>query len=115
MPLVQALAIDYVVLWRLGRLQARSSIGWVSTPRAGADRQVDALKRYKKAMDAVAVTLRSIVFYVCIAGEAANEWARRNGEIPQAGLPILRLGLAELAHHYGYAKIPAEREEAGAG
>jgi hypothetical protein len=57
----------------------------------------------------------SVIFYVCIAGEAANEWARRNGQIPQAGLPILRLGLAELAHHHGYAKIPAEREEAGAG
>src|SRR5580704_3688891 len=25
MPLVQALAMDYVVLWRLGRLQARAS------------------------------------------------------------------------------------------
>jgi hypothetical protein len=80
-----------------------------------ADRQVDALKRYKKAMDAVAVTLRSVVFYVCIAGEAASEWARRNGEIPQAGLPILRLELAEPAHYYGYAKIQADREEAAPG
>jgi hypothetical protein len=35
MPLVQALAMDYVVLWRLGRLQARASIGWVSTPQHG--------------------------------------------------------------------------------
>jgi hypothetical protein len=80
-----------------------------------ADHQVDALRRYKKAMDAVAVTLRSVVFYVCIAGEAANEWARRNGEIPQAGLPILRLGLAELAHHYGYAKIPVTDKTSLAG
>jgi hypothetical protein len=37
---VQALAMDYVVLWRLERLQARASIGWVYTPRAGAGAQL---------------------------------------------------------------------------
>jgi hypothetical protein len=66
-------------------------------------------------MAAVAVTLRSVVFYICIAGEAANEWARRKGEISQASLPILLLGLVELAHRYEYVKIPAEKEEAVAG
>jgi hypothetical protein len=71
-----------------------------------ADHQVDAWKRYKKAMDNVGQTLRPIVFYVCISGEAAHDWARRNAMIPQAGLPILRLALAELAHHYGLAKLP---------
>lgn len=71
-----------------------------------ADHQVDAWKRYKKAMDSVGQSLRSVVFYVCISGEAANDWARRNAVLPQAGLSILRLGLAELAHHYGLAKLP---------
>ena len=69
-----------------------------------ADRQVDAWKWYKKAMDAVGQTLRPVIFYVCIAGEAANEWARRNAMLPEAGLSILRLALAELAHHYGLCK-----------
>jgi hypothetical protein len=70
-----------------------------------ADHQVDAWKRYKTAVGALGQTLRPIVFYVAIAGESANDWARRNGMIPQAGLAILRLALAELAHHYGYVKL----------
>jgi Domain of unknown function (DUF6456) len=61
----------------------------------------------RRLWDAVGQTLRPVIFYVCIAGEAANEWARRNAMLPQAGLPILRLALAELAHHYELCKLPA--------
>jgi hypothetical protein len=57
-------------------------------------------------MNNIGQTLRPIMFYVCIGGEAAHDWARRNGMIPQAGLPILWLALAELAHYYGLAKLP---------
>ena len=70
-----------------------------------ADHQIDAWKRYKKSMDSVSQTLRQILFYVAIAGEAANDWARRNAMIPQAGLAVLRLALAELADHYGLCKL----------
>jgi hypothetical protein len=49
-----------------------------------------------------------VIFYVCIAGEASNDWARRNAMIPQAGLAVLRLALAELAHHYGLCKLPSQ-------
>jgi hypothetical protein len=73
-----------------------------------ADHKVDAWKRYKKAMDAVGQSLRPIMFWVCIGGEAANDWARRNGMLPQAGLPVLRLALAELSYHYGYIKPPRD-------
>jgi hypothetical protein len=71
-----------------------------------AEHQVDAFKRYKKSMDAVGQTLRPILFWVCIGGESANDWARRNGMLPQAGITILRLALAELAHHFGLIKLP---------
>jgi hypothetical protein len=74
-----------------------------------SDMQMDAEKRYKKAMNAVGQSLRPILFYVCLAGESANDWARRNAMIPQAGLSVLRLALAELAHHYGLAKLPNDR------
>jgi hypothetical protein len=70
-----------------------------------ADHQIDAWKRYKKAMDSVGQSLRSVVFYVCIVGEAATDWARRNAVLPQAGLSILTLGLAGLAYHYGLRKL----------
>jgi hypothetical protein len=73
-----------------------------------ADHQVDAFKRYKKSMNAVGNSLRPILFWVCIGGESANDWARRNGMNPDAGLPILRLALAELAHHFGIVKLPEE-------
>jgi hypothetical protein len=73
-----------------------------------ADHQIDALKRYKKAMNSIGQSLRPIVFWVCISGEAANDWARRNGMNPDAGLTVLRLALAELAHFYGYVKLPAD-------
>jgi hypothetical protein len=71
-----------------------------------ADHQVDAFKRYKKGMEAVGQTLRPILFWVCIGGESANDWARRNGMLPQAGITILRLALAELAHHFGLIRLP---------
>ena len=70
-----------------------------------ADKAVDALGRYKKAMNGIGRSLRPALYWVCIAGQSANEWAVRNGMVPQAGLAILRLSLAELAHHYGYVKI----------
>ena len=73
--------------------------------------QMDAEKRYKKAMNSVGQSLRPILFYVCLAGESANDWARRNAMIPQAGLSVLRLALAELAHHYGLAKLPNDHPE----
>lgn len=73
-----------------------------------ADHQIEAWKRYKKAMDAVGQSLRRVIFYGCIAGEASNDWARRNAMIPQADLAVLRLALAELAHHYGLCKLPAQ-------
>ena len=72
--------------------------------------------------DAVGQSLRPVISYVCIAGEASNDRARCNAMIPQAGLAVLRptamiigltrccLALAELAHHYGLCKLPAERE-----
>ena len=41
------------------------------------------------------------------AGISANDWARRNGMIPQAGLSILRLALAP-AHHFGFARSPQD-------
>ena len=71
-----------------------------------ADHQVDAFKRYKRAMEGVGQTLRPILFWVAIGGESANDWARRNGMLPQAGITILRLALAELAHHFGLIKLP---------
>jgi len=40
------------------------------------------------------------------AARPAHDWARRNGMIPLAGLQILRLALAEIAHYYGLAKLP---------
>jgi hypothetical protein len=75
-----------------------------------ADHQIDGWKRYKKAMDAVGQSLRPIIFYVCLADEASNDWARRNAMIPQAGPAVLRLALAELAHHYGHCKLPGVEE-----
>lgn len=70
-----------------------------------ADKQVDALNRYKKAMNAIGKSIRPAVFYVCIAGQFANDWAVRNCMDPKAGIAVLRLGLAELSHHYGYIKM----------
>jgi hypothetical protein len=75
-----------------------------------ADKQVDALKRYKKAVNAVGgdlgsgAALRSALFYVVIEGVHASDWARRNAKTPQVGIEILRLALLDLAHHYGIAK-----------
>jgi Domain of unknown function (DUF6456) len=74
-----------------------------------ADKQVDALQRYKKAMNSIGsetsgAAMRSCVFYVLIAGEHASDWARRNGKTPQVGIEILRMGLSDLAHYYGIAK-----------
>ncbi len=59
--------------------------------------QLEALKHYKKAMNAVGASLRPVLFCVIIAGESPGDWAARNGMIPQAGIAVLRLGLAELA------------------
>lgn len=73
-----------------------------------ADKQVDALARYKKAMKGIGGSLRPVLYYVCIAGNPANEWASRNGMVPQAGLPVLRLALADLATHYGYIRAQQE-------
>jgi hypothetical protein len=72
-----------------------------------ADKQVDALKRYKKAMDAVGMTLRPVLFWVCISGAYASDWAVRNSMDPKGGICVLRLALAELAHHYGYIRLPS--------
>jgi hypothetical protein len=77
-----------------------------------AGKQVDALNRYKKAMNSIGSetsggALRSCVFYVVIAGEHASDWARRNGKTPQVGIEILRMALADLAHYFGIAKNPA--------
>jgi hypothetical protein len=67
-----------------------------------SDMQMDAEKRYKRAMNSVgSSSLRAVIFYVCIAGEPGESWARRNALHPKSGLSILRLALAELAHHYG--------------
>jgi hypothetical protein len=71
-----------------------------------SDHQVDARKRYKAAMNGVGQTLRPILFWTAIAGESANDWARRNGMLPQAGITILRMALSELAHHFGIIKLP---------
>lgn len=76
-----------------------------------SDMQVDAERRYKRAMNAVGsetsgASIRSCVFYVVIAGERASDWARRSGKSPQVGIEILRMGLADLAHHFGDAKNP---------
>jgi hypothetical protein len=73
-----------------------------------ADKQVDAVKRYKKAMSGVGQSLRPVLVGVCLCGESANDWARRAGMIPQAGLTVLRLALADLAHYYGFIKLPNE-------
>lgn len=78
-----------------------------------ADHQVDAWRRYKKGMESVGQTLRAILFWVAIGGESANDWARRNGMLPQAGLPVLRLSLSELAHHYGLVKLDPAKTEVG--
>jgi hypothetical protein len=80
-----------------------------------ADKQVDALNRYKKAMNSIGSdtsggALRSCVFYVVIAGEHASDWARRNGKTPQVGIEILRMALADLAHYFGIAKNPARKD-----
>jgi hypothetical protein len=72
------------------------------------DKQVAALVRYKKAMNKLGISMRSPIYYICIAGEFADSWARRNGMVPQAGLAILRLALGELADFYGLAKNPVD-------
>ena len=61
-------------------------------------------------MNGVGQSLRPILFYCVLAGKSANDWARRNGMIPQAGLSVLRLALSELAHHYGLAKLPSDHQ-----
>lgn len=71
-----------------------------------ADIRADAEKRYKKAMAAIGPTLRSVLFWICITGEYASDWAVRNVMDPKRGICVLRLALAELAHHYGYVKLP---------
>jgi len=50
------------------------------------------------------------VIFMYAFGEASNDWDRRNAMIPQAGLAVLRLALAELAHHYGHCKLPGVEE-----
>lgn len=69
-----------------------------------SDKQVAALLRYKKAMNTLGISMRSPIYYICVAGEFADSWARRNGMPPQAGLSILQLALSELAHFYGLVK-----------
>jgi hypothetical protein len=82
-----------------------------------SDKRVDAFKRYKKALAAVGsdtgsgIPLRSILFYVCISGEHASEWARRNGKTPQVGIELLRMALIDLCHHYGLAKKKSDAEK----
>lgn len=78
-----------------------------------SDIRVAALGRYKKAMNAIGLSLRSAMYWICISGESANAWAARNAMVPQAGLSILRLGLAELAHHYGLIKMQIEHRHSG--
>lgn len=70
-----------------------------------ADTRVAALVRYKRAMNGISQTLRPVLFYVCIAGETAKDWAVRNAKAPQSGIEILRLALAELAHYYGFVRL----------
>ena len=73
-----------------------------------ADHKVDAFKRYKKAMAGVGQSLRPIIVSVCLMGESANDWARRNGMNPDVGITVLRLALGELAHFYGYVKLESD-------
>lgn len=68
--------------------------------------KVSAFQRYKAAMNGIGTSLRSIAYYVCIAGEAANGWAVKNGKREDDGIVILRLALTDLAYHYGYIKVP---------
>lgn len=76
-----------------------------SDPYWQPELSIKAEKNYKKAMKAISNdSLRSSIYWVCIAGEYADSWARRNDMIPQAGLPILRIALTELAQHYGFVK-----------
>lgn len=82
-----------------------------SSGTLGSDKQMDAQKRYKKSMNAISMTLRSPLFYIVIAGEAASDWAARNAIAKDAGLAILRLSLAELAHFYGMIKMSGVQKE----
>jgi hypothetical protein len=47
-----------------------------------ADHLVDGWKRYKKAMDNIGQTLRPIVFYVCIGGEAGTRLGTQKRDDP---------------------------------
>jgi hypothetical protein len=65
------------------------------------------MKRYRKAMNSTGPSLRAPLWCICIAGQTCEEWAVRNGKGASEGISILRCGLAELAHHYGYVKLAA--------
>jgi hypothetical protein len=69
------------------------------------DKAIEAMKRYKKAMNSIGPSLRPVLWYVCIAGQTTEEWAIRNGKKPSEGMAVFRCGLAELAHFYGYVKL----------
>jgi hypothetical protein len=69
------------------------------------DKAIEAMKRYKKAMNSVGVSLRSALWYICISGQTSEEWAIRNGKKGAEGIAVLRCELADLAHYYGYAKL----------
>jgi hypothetical protein len=68
------------------------------------DKAVEAMKRYKSAMNSAGVSLRPALWYVCIGGQTSEDWAIRNERKAAEGIAILRCALAELAHHYGYVK-----------
>lgn len=68
------------------------------------DIRIDALKRYKNAMDALPSSMRSVIRDVCCMGETAQMWALSNGQSKDAGITVLRLALYELAVYYGLIK-----------
>ena len=69
------------------------------------DKAVEAMKRYRKAMNSIGPSLRPALWYICIAGQTCEEWATRNGKKASEGISVLRCALAELAHFYGYVKL----------
>lgn len=63
------------------------------------------MKRYRKAVNSIGPSRRPALRYICIARQTCEEWAVRNGRKPVQVIVVLRCGLAELAHLYGYVKI----------
>jgi Domain of unknown function (DUF6456) len=80
-------------------------------PKSASDildsaRQIDARRRFEKALQAVGKWLSPVLIHVAILDEAPCHWAERYGRPAKDGIACLRLALDALMVHYGMRSWP---------